>query len=129
MRQPGELSFDGNCYLLLNFFCRVTREKRNDSHLDVGYIGKSFYRQLLKREYAAGNKQYSQQNGEQRLRKSKRNNSFDHFERSLSLSGGSLLARIDRDVTMDPVTSPLIHKDSGRQARVDPGEENPSQNP
>jgi hypothetical protein len=27
---------------------------------------------------------------------------------------------------MDPVTSPLIHKDSGRQARVDPGEENPS---
>ena len=26
---------------------------------------------------------------------------------------------------MDPVTSPLIHKDSGRQARVDPGEENP----
>ena len=43
--------------------------------------------------------------------------------------GGSLLARIDRGVTMDPVTSPLIHKDSGRQARVDPGEENPSQNP
>ena len=40
--------------------------------------------------------------------------------------GGSLLARIDRDVTMDPVTSPLIHKDSGRQARVDPGEETPS---
>lgn len=27
---------------------------------------------------------------------------------------------------MDPVTSPLIHKDSGHQARVDPGEENPS---
>jgi hypothetical protein len=27
---------------------------------------------------------------------------------------------------MDPVTSPLIHKDSGRQARVDPGEEDPS---
>lgn len=28
---------------------------------------------------------------------------------------------------MDPVTSPLIHKDSGRRARVDPGEKNPSQ--
>jgi hypothetical protein len=28
--------------------------------------------------------------------------------------------------TMDPVTSPLIHKDSGRQARIDPGEETPS---
>jgi hypothetical protein len=27
---------------------------------------------------------------------------------------------------MDPVTSPLIHKDSGHQARVDPGEETPS---
>ncbi len=27
---------------------------------------------------------------------------------------------------MDPVTSPLIHKDSGRRARVDPGEPNPS---
>ena len=40
--------------------------------------------------------------------------------------GRSLLARIDRGATMDPVTSPLIHKDSGRQARVDPGEENPS---
>ena len=26
---------------------------------------------------------------------------------------------------MDPVTSPLIHKDSGHQARVDPGEESP----
>src|SRR5215471_7759469 len=26
---------------------------------------------------------------------------------------------------MDPVTSPLIHKDSGRRARVDPGEPNP----
>jgi len=25
---------------------------------------------------------------------------------------------------MDPVTSPLIHKDSGRRARVDPGEPN-----
>jgi hypothetical protein len=40
--------------------------------------------------------------------------------------GGSLLARIDRGVTMDPVTSPLIHKDSGHQARFDPGEETPS---
>src|SRR5215471_4434006 len=29
---------------------------------------------------------------------------------------------------MDPVTSPLIHKDSGRRARVDPGEPNPSRN-
>ena len=38
----------------------------------------------------------------------------------------TLLARIDWGVTMDPVTSPLIHKDSGHQARVDPGEENPS---
>lgn len=28
---------------------------------------------------------------------------------------GILLARIERVVTMDPVTSPLIHKDSGRQ--------------
>jgi len=45
---------------------------------------------------------------------------------SILLLGGSLLARIDRGVTMDPVTSPLIHKDSGRQARVDPGEETPS---
>jgi len=44
-----------------------------------------------------------------------------------SFLGGSLLARIDRGVTMDPVTSPLIHKDSGHQARVDPGEETPSQ--
>jgi hypothetical protein len=33
-----------------------------------------------------------------------------------------LLARIDRGESMDPVTSPLIHKDSGRQAHVDPGE-------
>lgn len=39
----------------------------------------------------------------------------------------SLLARIERGVTMDPVTSPLIHKDSGRQAHVDLGEENPPQ--
>jgi hypothetical protein len=29
-------------------------------------------------------------------------------------------------VTMDPVTSPLIHKDSGHQAHDDPGEKNPS---
>ena len=41
---------------------------------------------------------------------------------------GTLLARIDRGATMDPVTSPLIHKDSGRRARVDPGEENPRAN-
>jgi len=27
---------------------------------------------------------------------------------------------------MDPVTSPLIHKDSGRRAHVDPGEKNPA---
>ena len=27
---------------------------------------------------------------------------------------------------MDPVTSPLIHKDSGRLAHVDPGEKDPS---
>ena len=27
--------------------------------------------------------------------------------------------------TMDPVTSPLIHKDSGRQASADQGESNP----
>jgi hypothetical protein len=39
---------------------------------------------------------------------------------------GTLLARIDRGAAMDPVTSPLIHQDSGRRARVDPGEENPS---
>jgi hypothetical protein len=25
---------------------------------------------------------------------------------------------------MDPVTSPLIHKDSARRARIDPGESN-----
>jgi hypothetical protein len=43
----------------------------------------------------------------------------------LHTNEGTLLARIDRGATMDPVTSPLIHKDSGRQARVDPGEENP----
>jgi hypothetical protein len=48
------------------------------------------------------------------------------FERSSSEGEGTLLTRIDRGATMDPVTSPLIHKDSGRQARVDPGEENPS---
>jgi hypothetical protein len=42
------------------------------------------------------------------------------------LEEGRLLARIERGVTMDPVTSPLIHKDSGRQTRVDPGEETPS---
>ena len=47
------------------------------------------------------------------------------FERASSDDEGTLLARIDRGATMDPVTSPLIHKDSGRQARVDPGEENP----
>ncbi|HKA20006.1 MAG TPA: hypothetical protein VKN18_17075, partial [Blastocatellia bacterium] len=38
---------------------------------------------------------------------------------------GIPLARIDRGGTMDPVTSPLIHKDSGRRARADPGEPNP----
>jgi hypothetical protein len=47
------------------------------------------------------------------------------FGRASSDDEGTLLARIDRGATMDPVTSPLIHKDSGRQARVDPGEENP----
>jgi hypothetical protein len=41
--------------------------------------------------------------------------------------GGALLARTERGATMDPVTSPLIHKDSGRRARVDPGEKNPAQ--
>lgn len=41
---------------------------------------------------------------------------------------GDLLARIERGATLDPVTSPLIHKDSGRWARVDPGEENPRAN-
>ena len=35
--------------------------------------------------------------------------------------GRILLARIDRGVTMDPVTSPLIHKDSGHQARARSG--------
>jgi len=38
---------------------------------------------------------------------------------------GIPLARIERGETMDPVTSPLIHKDSGRRARADPGEPNP----
>jgi len=47
------------------------------------------------------------------------------FGKESSRYEGTLLARIDRGATMDPVTSPLIHKDSGRQARVDPGEENP----
>jgi len=41
---------------------------------------------------------------------------------------GDLLARTERGATLDPVTSPLIHKDSGRRARVDPGEENPRAN-
>jgi len=37
------------------------------------------------------------------------------------LRGRTLLARIDWGVTMDPVTSPLIHKDSGHQARARSG--------
>ena len=38
---------------------------------------------------------------------------------------GILLARIEWSETMDPVTSPLIHKDSGRRTLADPGEPNP----